>query len=65
MKNTTEPQTIIINQPVLDQRFDRASKIGKSMAKLIILKTMLDYDDTATIKTYIDEIYNQLDKIEL
>ncbi len=65
MKNTTEPQTIIINQPVLDQRFDRASKIGKSMAKLIILKTMLDYDDTTTIKTYIDEIYNQLDKIEL
>lgn len=65
MKNTTEPQTIIINQPVLDQRFDRASKIGKAMARLIILKTMLDYDDTATIKTYIDDIYNQLDKIEL
>tara|TARA_B100000424_G_scaffold69306_1_gene51462 strand:- start:184 stop:381 length:198 start_codon:yes stop_codon:yes gene_type:complete len=65
MKNTTEPQTIIINQPVLDQRFDRASKIGKAMARLIILKTMLDYDDTATIKTYIDDIYNQLDKIKL
>ena len=65
MKNTTEPQTIIINQPVLDQRMDRASKIGKAMAKLIILKTMLDYDDTTTLKTYIDEIYNQLDKIKL
>ena len=65
MKNTTEPQTIIINQPVLDQRFERASKIGKAMARLIILKTMLDYDDTATIKTYIDDIYNQLDKIKL
>jgi len=65
MKNTTEPQTIIINQPVLDQRFDRASKIGKAMAKLIILKTMLGHDDKTTIKTYIDEIYNQLDKIEL
>ena len=65
MKNTTEPQTIIINQPVLDQRFDRARKIGKAMARLIILKTMLDYDDTATIKTYIDDIYNQLDKIKL
>tara|TARA_R100000231_G_scaffold60741_1_gene49528 strand:+ start:505 stop:702 length:198 start_codon:yes stop_codon:yes gene_type:complete len=65
MKNTTEPQTVIINQPVLDQRFDRASKIGKAMARLIILKTMLDYDDTTTLKTYIDEIYNQLDKIKL
>ena len=65
MKNTTEPQTIIINQPVLDQRMDRASKIGKAMARLIILKTMLDYDDTTTLKTYIDEIYNQLDKIKL
>ena len=65
MKNTTEPQTIIINQSVLDQRFDRASKIGKAMAKLIILKTMLNHDNTATIKTYIDEIYNQLDKVEL
>ena len=65
MKNTTEPQTIIINQPVLDQRMDRASKIGKAMARLIILKTMLDYDDTTTIKTYIDDIYDQLDKIKL
>jgi len=65
MKNITEPQTIIINQPVLDQRMDRASKIGKAMARLIILKTMLDYDDTTTIKTYIDEIYDQLDKIKL
>tara|TARA_R100000329_G_scaffold16006_1_gene16467 strand:- start:584 stop:781 length:198 start_codon:yes stop_codon:yes gene_type:complete len=65
MKNTTEPQTVIINQPVLDQRMDRASKIGKAMAKLIILKTMLDYDDTTTLKTYIDDIYNQLDKIKL
>ena len=65
MKNTTEPQTIIINQPVLDQRMDRASKIGKAMARLIILKTMLDYDDTTTLKTYIDDIYNQLDKIKL
>ena len=65
MQDSIETQTIKLNKTVLDPRFNRASKIGKSMAKLIILKTMLDYDDTTTIKTYIDEIYNQLDKIEL
>ena len=65
MQDSIETQTIKLNKTVLDPRFYRASKIGKSMAKLIILKTMLDYDDMATIKTYIDEIYNQLDKIEL
>ena len=65
MQDSIETQTIKLNKTVLDPRFNRATKIGKSMAKLIILKTMLDYDDMATIKTYIDEIYNQLDKIEL
>ena len=65
MQNPVETQTIKLNKTVLDPRFDRASKIGKSMAKLILLKTMLGYDNTTTIKTYIDEIYNQLDKIEL
>ena len=65
MKNTTEPQTIIINQPVLDQSMKRASDIGKCMAKLIILKTMLEYDNITVLENYIDEIYNQLDKIKL
>ena len=65
MKNTTEPQTIIINPPVLDQRMDRASKIGKCMAKLIILKTMLEYDNITVLENYIDDIYDQLDKIKL
>tara|TARA_E500000331_G_scaffold326588_1_gene344842 strand:+ start:296 stop:493 length:198 start_codon:yes stop_codon:yes gene_type:complete len=65
MQDSIETQTITNQKTVLDPRFNRASKIGKSMAKLIILKTMLDYDNTTTIKTYIDEIYNQLDKIEL
>tara|TARA_B100001758_G_C17963147_1_gene379389 strand:- start:72 stop:269 length:198 start_codon:yes stop_codon:yes gene_type:complete len=52
-------------KPVQDQRSDRATDIGKCMAKLTILKTMLKYDNIAVLKNYIDEIYNQLDKIEL
>ena len=50
---------------VQDQRFDRATQIGKCMAKLIILKTMLEYDNITVLENYIDEIYNQLDKIKL
>jgi len=65
MQNSIETQTIKLNKTVSDKRFDRASKIGKSMAKLIILKTMLEYDNITVLENYIDEIYNQLDKIEL
>ena len=65
MQDSIETQTIKLNKTVSDKRFDRASKIGKSMAKLIILKTMLEYDNITVLENYIDEIYNQLDKIEL
>ena len=65
MQDSIETQTIKLNKTVLDPRFNRATKIGKSMAKLIILKTMLEYDNITVLENYIDEIYNQLDKIEL
>lgn len=65
MKNTTEPQTIKINQPVLDERFDRASQIGKCMAQIITLKIMHTSLTSSEIEISLDEIYNQLDKIKL
>jgi len=34
-----KPKQLQTKKPYLDPRFNRASKIGKSMAKLIILKT--------------------------
>ena len=52
-------------KPVQDQRFDRANDIGKCLAKLTILKTMLEYHSSSEIEIYIDEIYNQLDKVKL
>ena len=52
-------------KPVHDQRLDRASDIGKCLGKLITLKTMLKYYSSSELEIYIDEIYNQLDKIKL
>tara|TARA_R100000654_G_scaffold69252_2_gene98718 strand:- start:245 stop:442 length:198 start_codon:yes stop_codon:yes gene_type:complete len=65
MQDSIEIQPLTNKKTVSDKRFDRASQIGKSMAKLIILKTMLEYDNITVLENYIDEIYNQLDKIEL
>ena len=52
-------------KPVQDQRFDRATDIGKCLGKLTILKTMLEYYSSSELEIYIDEIYNQLDKVKL
>ena len=65
MQDSIEIQPLTNKKTVSDKRFDRANQIGKCMAKLIILKTMLEYDNITVLENYIDEIYNQLDKIEL